>query len=125
MVLTTGASHSPLTLARVDLNGECLTATTIYLTGKSSDVVELCLSMKGSLEHCLEDFVLVSGGTLLQLAVVQEVHTKASKEVRVKAIYESLAGADKKHLLMNEGVRSGKDCSTHHLCEGLHGWSHR
>jgi hypothetical protein len=94
VVPSTVASHdSFLALACIDLNGENLTATTIYLTSNSSDVVELCLSMKGSLEHCLEDFVLVSGGTLLQLAVVQEVHTKASKEVRVKAIYESLADA--------------------------------
>jgi hypothetical protein len=94
-------------LARVDLSGEDLTATTIYLTGNSPDVIELHLSTKGGLEHCLEDFALVSGSALLQRDVVQEVGTKASEEARVKAIHESLADADGKHLLANEWARSG------------------
>ncbi len=84
-----------------------MTATTIYLTGKSSDVVELCLSAKGSLEHCLENFALVSGSVLLQLAVVQKVGTKASKEARVKVVHESLADADGKHLLVDEWAKNG------------------
>jgi hypothetical protein len=88
-------------LACVDLNREGLTATTIYLTGNSSDVVELHLSAKGGLEYHLEDFALVSGSVLLQLALVWEVRTKASKEARVKAINESLADANGKHLLVN------------------------
>ncbi len=62
----------------------------------------LRLSAKGSLEHHLEDFALVSGSALLQLAVVREVRLKASKEAKVKAIHESLADADGKHLLVNE-----------------------
>jgi hypothetical protein len=94
-------------LARVDLSREGLTATTIYLTGNSPDVIELRLSAKGSLEHCLEDFALVSGSALLQLAAVREVGTKASKEARVKAIHESLVDADGKNLLVNEWARSG------------------
>ncbi len=92
-------------MARVDLSGKGLTTTTIYLTGNSPDVIELCLSAKGGLEHRLEDFVMVSGSALLLLAEVQEVGTKASKEARVKAIHESLADADGKHLLVNEWAR--------------------
>ncbi len=67
--------------------------------------------MDSSLEHFLEDLALVGGCALLQLAVVSEVSVKASKEARIKAIHESLAEADKKHLLINEGARSGKDLS--------------
>jgi hypothetical protein len=94
-------------LAHIDLSEEGLTATTIYLTGNSPDVIELRLSAKGGLEHCLEDFALVSGSALLQLAVVREVGTKASKEARIKAIHESPADADGKHLWVNEWARSG------------------
>ncbi len=84
-----------------------MTTTTTYLTGNSPHVIELLLSVKGGLEHHLEDFALVSGSALLQLAVVREVGTKASKEARVNAIHESLAGTDVKHLLVDEWARSG------------------
>ncbi len=95
-------SHSLLALACIDLNGEGITATTIYLTGNSSDVIELHLSAKGGLEHCLDDFALVCGSALLQLAVVWQVHLKASEEAGVKAVHESLADTDGKHLLVDE-----------------------
>ncbi len=106
-LLEPSGSHSLLTLACVDLNSEGLTTTTIYLTGNSSDVVELRLSAKGGLEHCLEDFALVSGSALLQLAVVLEVGTEASEEARVKAVHKSLADTDGKHPLVDELARSG------------------
>jgi hypothetical protein len=117
-------SYGLLGLSCINLGRESLTATDCF-AGNGLDAVVLCFGMDSSLEHFLEDPALVGSFALLQFAVVREFSAKAGKEVRIQAIYESLAGADKKHLLMNEGVRSGKDCSTHHLCEGLHGWSHR
>jgi hypothetical protein len=36
---------------------------------------------------------------------------KAGKKARVRAIHESQADAERKHLLINEGARSGKDLS--------------
>ncbi len=68
-----------LGLAFIDLGGECLTCAD-SLTNNGSDVVVLCLGSDGGLDFILEVLALLSSRALLQLTIVGEVGTKASKE---------------------------------------------
>jgi hypothetical protein len=88
----------------------CLTRAN-GLTGNCPDVGVLRLDTNGGLEHILEDLALVSGCLRLQLAVVGEVCTRASKEARIKAIHKDLANTDRKLLLVDEQTRGSKDLS--------------
>ncbi len=96
------ASHSFLSMACIDLNGEGLATTADSLAGNGLNIIVLHFGADGGLEHLMEDLVLVGGRALLQLAVVKEVSAEACNEARVKAIHEGLADADKKHILIDE-----------------------
>ena len=93
-----------LSLAGIDLGGECL-AGTESLTSDCPDVGVLCFCSYCSLAHVLKDLALVGRRAFLQLTVVGEVGTKAGKEARIEAVHECLANTDGKHLLVNERTR--------------------
>jgi hypothetical protein len=64
--IVTVPSNGLLSLACVNLDGECLTATkTTCLACNSPNVFILCLGSKCGLEHYLEDCLLMGGGAVL------------------------------------------------------------
>ncbi len=103
-------SDGLLSLAGIDLGGECLTGANSF-TSDCPDVGVLRLGAYGGLEHFLKNLALVSCRALLQLTVVGEVGTKAGEESRIEAIHECLANTDGKHLLVAERTRGCKDLS--------------
>ncbi len=111
LILNFVFTDSLLSLAGINLGGECLTSA-IGLTGNCPDVGVLCLGTNGGLEHFLEDLALVSDRLRLQLAVVWKVCTKAGEEARNKAILKGMANIDGELLLVDEQTRGGKDLST-------------